>query len=220
MPVYEKLSSENLSQAKLIHQKIFPDESDIDTLEYSLSNHFIQGKICSCDFWLVKVDGKYAGITGLYAYENNHDDVWMNWFGVLPEYRRRHLGLNIFMWTIKKARKSGYKNFRLYTAKGINNDAICFYRKLGMIEENYRTEEPEICDILIFSKSLSRFKHSVEKWDNKPLYIHETMLLCATNPLLLMKQSHYKLWTLFCSDRRNFFRLIRKIIKLKIKKLF
>lgn len=210
---YEKLTKENLQIGLEIQAKIFPHECDNDLLTKSVEENgeLIQDLMTYSAFWLVKLRGNYIGITGLYAYEKYPHDVWMNWFGVVREFRRHGLGRKILKWTIKKAKSLKYKYFRLYTEIGDNDDAIAFYRHQGFKEEFYLAEK-EIDNFLIFSKALHLHKRKVKKWNNRPLYLYEQLLNYSVTPFDIIKETPRSfLYILFCRPR-TFWRILRKTI--------
>jgi len=125
-------------------------------------------------YWLIKVDSKYVGVTGLYSYKEFPDDIWLAWFGILKPERRKGYATATFKKMLKKSKENGYQTLRLYTDKIENSDAVCFYKKMGMTSEIYvnpKDPHDEEGGTLIFSMSVQG--NPVPNWDNKYLYLHE-----------------------------------------------
>jgi len=169
---FEKINESNLADAINIQREIFPLESGEEDLRETSKNivpnhQFLQ------KYWLSKVDDKYIGICGLYAYKAYPKDAWLGWFGVIEEERRKGYGAQIFKHIIKLAKDFGFENLRLYTDEEDNVAAIKLYKKFGMVSEVYDNPEDvhfEISKTLIFSINLTGEKTIL--WDNKNLYIN------------------------------------------------
>lgn len=173
------VTKENIALAQEVQKKVFPKEYQNDTLQNSLksSPEYLS------QFWLVKQGKKFIGLTGIYYYPQYPKDAWLNWFGVVPEFRRKGFGRKIFNRTYAYARRLGFKNFRLYTDAKDNTATLAFYRSLGMKEEKYFPAQDDFTDILIFSKSCHPFKKRTTAWKNKYLYIQEQLLLSQNDML-------------------------------------
>ena len=111
---YIEINMDNLDLAVNIQNEIFPKES--------ARNHYLETINKNVDYekyYLVYNNDKVIGITGLYCKENIYEtnSIWLGWFGVLPEYRRRGYGKNILLDTINMAinlsNKYPIKYFRL-----------------------------------------------------------------------------------------------------------
>ena len=121
-------------------------------------------------YYLAYKNKEVIGITGLYEYNDAPDEIWVAWYGVLPEYRRLGYGTKILLWTMKEAKRKQKTTIRLYTEMGVNKEAIELYRKLGFIEEKYLAEKLAY-DCYIFSKSLT--DKPTKPFDNKNLSLAE-----------------------------------------------
>lgn len=162
---YEKITKDNLGEAVSVQNTIFPHENGKQNFIDSINGADYRRELI---FWLVYLDKTPIGVTGLYAYNEYPHDAWMGWFGVLPKYRGKGYGGQIFDFFEREARQRGYENIRLYTDSLENSDAVGFYEKKGMVSEEYSNPEDifhATGKILIFSKSLNN--SPVEKWDNK-----------------------------------------------------
>lgn len=178
------VQTDNLHIAQEIQKKVFPKEYQNDTLENSLTStpEYLS------QFWLVKKGKKFIGLTGIYFYPQYPKDAWLNWFGVIPEFRRKGYGRKIFNRTYAYARRLGFDNFRLYTDAKDNENTLAFYRSLKMKEEKYLPPQDDFTDILIFSKSCHPFKKRIHAWNNKYLYIQEQLLLSQNNMISYIKK--------------------------------
>jgi len=84
-------------------------------------------------YYVVKVNGKVIGITGL------HKELWvagdsvcMGWFALDPEYQRRGIGSRMMERTIWIAREKGFKRLFVETYTGDDfESARNFYEKFG-----------------------------------------------------------------------------------------
>lgn len=76
-----------------------------------------------------------VAITGLYNEKDKHDEdeVWLGWFGVIPECRGMGIGREVLEWSIKEARQLGYKKLRLWTTTYPDEaNAQELYEKVGL----------------------------------------------------------------------------------------
>ncbi len=78
------------------------------TGEFKHINSYLQ-------YYLVYEKNTLVGITGIYRYPEQND-CWLGWFGVLQSERRKGVGSQILLETMKRARKLGCKRLRLWTA--------------------------------------------------------------------------------------------------------
>ena len=169
---FEVLSKENLDIAIKIQHNIFPLENGSEdlkeTINEGLPNHqFLQ------KYWLAKVNNKYVGICGLYAYKSAPKDAWLGWFGVVEDERRKGFATEILEFSMQQAKNLGFETLRLYTDEEDNASAIKLYDKFSMISEIYDNPEDvhfEISKTLIFSKSLTDKPTTL--WNNKNLYVN------------------------------------------------
>jgi GNAT superfamily N-acetyltransferase len=77
--------------------------------------------------WLIVVDD-IIGICGLYALKST-EELWLGWFGIIPEYRYKGLGTKVLARLENKAKKRGAKRLFVYVDK--NEKAIPFYKRNG-----------------------------------------------------------------------------------------
>lgn len=161
---------DNYNEAIRIQNEIFPHEDGTINILASLDRNLfmkITGIFYPDDkvkYYIAILKNEPIGITGLYSI--NKKEVWLAWFGILPNYRNRGYGEELLKETINLAKKLGYEGLRLYTDKVGNSKAIKLYEKVGFIGEKYLAEKLSY-DCWIYSKNLE--SKEIELWDNKNL---------------------------------------------------
>ena len=115
-------------------------------------------------YYLAYLNQQPIAITGLYYYPDYPDDMWLAWFGVLPDYQGHGYGKKVLKWSMETALSKGKKNFRLYTDESNMSIAVNLYKSFGFIGEKYSGEELDY-DCYLYSKSLTSDK--VDLWNNK-----------------------------------------------------
>jgi ribosomal protein S18 acetylase RimI-like enzyme len=78
--------------------------------------------------------GRILGTSGLYAYTRDAAEaVWLAWFCVDPEFRRRGIGSRLLDFSIQEARRTGRDYLRLYTSDRPNEAAAqILYESRGL----------------------------------------------------------------------------------------
>lgn len=135
---------------------------DIDIYE-----NIAKGIIKDSDYSLVKNDSnEVVGTIGYYkSAESNY--CWMNWFGILKEYRNKGYGKKTLEEFEKYIKNKGVKTIYLYTGKEINKEAVKLYRKCGYIMQEEVFAKGIEHDLVIMGKSLyNRYR----KWDGEPIW--------------------------------------------------
>jgi GNAT superfamily N-acetyltransferase len=127
------------------------------------------------DFWIAKSsDSQCVGIVGLYAFFDYPKDAWLDWFGVLPKYRREGMGKVILNFAKTQAKKNGFETLRLWTDDSDNRDAIEFYKKNGMQIEQYENpDDVHYQDGNTVILSISLTDKTLIHWSNKKIYLKE-----------------------------------------------
>lgn len=164
------VNKENSINAIRIQQSIFPLENGKQDILESLQQNkkhyqFLQ-------YYLIKYEEKFIGISGLYCYNEYPKDAWMAWFGVLPIYRRNGIGTKTLEFLKKIAKKYKFENLRVYTDSNSNHYACKLYDKFFQYKEIYLNEKGkyyQVGDTLIYSTSLTTKK--VEPWKDKCLFL-------------------------------------------------
>ena len=80
--------------------------------------------------YLVKHDDNVVGICGLYShYENSIDELWLGWFGTIPEFRNKKIGQFALEWMIENSKSIGCSKIMSY----VNTDGkpLSFYYRNG-----------------------------------------------------------------------------------------
>ena len=169
---FEVLSKANLDIAINIQHDIFPLENGSEDLKETV-NKSIPCHQSLQNYWLAKVNNKYVGICGLYAYKAYPKDAWLGWFGVVENERRKGYGTKILEFSMQQARQLGFETLRLYTDEEDNANAIKLYNKFGMIDEIYDNAVDvhfKISRTLILSKNL--ISKPTTLWNNKNLFLN------------------------------------------------
>lgn len=169
------IDENNLNMALEIQLQIFPKESALK--EYK---DIIMRKQEYQKNYIVYDNDKLVGITGLYTNEplEETNSIWLGWFGVLKQYRKKGYGIKILKETMEIAKdlskKYPIKYFRLYTSSKDNPESLFLYDKVMDIKEEYNNEEDfnynNTC--IIYSKALSD-QIKIPYWNNRNLNIRE-----------------------------------------------
>ena len=107
------------------------------------------------------------------------DDVWLGWYGILPEFRSRGIGKQSLLDTIELAKRFNRKYFRLYTNNDINSTAYPLYEKVMSLREVYQNFEDDkeyVDKYAIYSCSFN--DEEVLLWNNRCAYISEDCKMC------------------------------------------
>ncbi len=171
---YQKVDTNNLRLALGIQHRIWPGEGvDEDYLEKPL--HPEDNSNAS---WLVYYQGRLVGLTGVFTFDpdeagyDNGESVWMDWFAILPEFRRRHFGRQVLQDTINYCRQLGtHKFFRIDTTYFPGRPAVSLYDQVIPLREECTAEDTPAKkqNYLIYSCSLGDYP--IKPWDNRLLDI-------------------------------------------------
>lgn len=159
----------NALEAINIQRSIFLDDglmNILNSLDYSLFLS-ITGLPYPDDhvkYYLAYLNGIPMGITGLYYYPGYDDEMWLAWFGILPEYQGKGYGKKLLEWSMNKVKESNRKILRLYTDETNMQVATSLYTSMGFIHEKYNGEELDY-NCYIYSKSLT--DEPVSAWNDK-----------------------------------------------------
>ena len=177
---YELITLDNLNLAISIQGVVFPGESAIEHYKLSIKTNYKNSL-----YYIIKMNGIPVGITGMYIlnlYAENvidKDDVWLGWYGILPEFRSRGIGKQSLLDTIEMAKRFKRKYFRLYTVNDINSTAYSLYEKVMSIREvyqNYEDDNEYIDKYAIYSCGFN--DEEVPLWNNRYAYISEDCKMC------------------------------------------
>lgn len=82
------------------------------------------------EVWLIHFNNKIIGICGLYSLkENNNSELWLGWFGIIPEYRNQKLG-SVVLAELENLAKINNCEI-LYTYVDIEGKPLTFYYRNG-----------------------------------------------------------------------------------------
>lgn len=184
---YEKISKENIKLATKIQYEIFPNSSAYTKYLKQINSD----KKIPVDY-LVYCKLNPIGIIGLYEQDGDEASIWLSYFGLLKQYRKKGLGKQMFNDVIELAKSYNKKYLRLYTYEVWNGVAQEFYKKHMQLEEYYTNKNDDQIDILegkpkIFSYSLTGDK--IEPWNNKYIGLN------------LDDEEHFKSVRLMIKDR-------------------
>jgi len=165
------IDSKNIKLAAKIQYNIFRDSNSVGYADYleEVNNNNIVGNDWCKDF-IIYHKNIPVGVIGLFKYGKYPENIWLNWFGVLPEYRVKGYGTAALFKIIKLARMYNANNFRLFTYALWYKDAQNIYRKTMQLEEDYTNEN----DIEYLKKqgeckifSISLVDKVAKAWNNK-----------------------------------------------------
>lgn len=134
----EIVSSKNIHDFKPIFEGLVPDfgYSYYHTILVwcgiinEISGHSKKGNKY-WEVWLVKNDeDTVIGICGLFALLPNFTkELWLGWFGILPEHRNKGLGKDVLDWMKEKAKNAGAEKIFSYVDK--SGTPLPFYFRNG-----------------------------------------------------------------------------------------
>lgn len=112
------------------------------------------------------------GITGVYTEEIDKDSIWLDWFCVVPEYRKMGFGEQILRDTIEYAKKIGkFLYFRAETNYWKGRPAVSLYDKVMNVKEVYTAENKNAeKPTLIYTYN---FTEKSELWNNRFLGLND-----------------------------------------------
>lgn len=172
----EELSKDNIKIAGKIQYDIFNKYEEVGYLDYKdeikVKNRLRKRYLPLT--YLAYHSGEPVAFIGLYEIEGYPDDIWVNWFGVREDKRRKGIGTQLLFKIVEIARLYDKKNLRLHTLKNLNFEAQSIYRKVMQICEPYTNKED--CkyikdDVLVYSLSLK--DKIVPLWNNKYIDIND-----------------------------------------------
>ena len=136
---YEMLNLKNLNVAFKIQKQTWPDDPDYD----DLYDKAINSKDDNC-FFLVYDNETLVGITGVDVYAEYPSTIWLDWFAILPEHRKKGYGKKVLLDTIYCCKNlNKYDCFRIDTTYYENRPALILYDKVMQLKEDYTIEDTE-----------------------------------------------------------------------------
>ena len=167
---YIKLDSENINLAYDIQKTIFKDDPNYANFLSKLNN---EDKFETC--FIVYFEDNPIGITGTYLEDIDSKSIWLDWYGVLEEYRRQGFGKQILLDTINYCKSlNRFDYFRLDTTYWENRPVIKLYDDIMHLREEYTIEDTDTIkhNWLIYTYNLRENKN-IEPWNNRNLYLNE-----------------------------------------------
>ena len=99
--------------------------------------------------WLVETQGRIVGICGLYSLKHkDNSELWLGWFGVLPQYRSNKIGQAAIQYMEAEGRRAGAQKLMSYISPG--EQPLKFYTNNGFED----TGEVQEDFYLVIEKSL------------------------------------------------------------------
>ena len=128
-----QLSSFRLNEASKLLYNTFEDITQDDKLLLKKSLTHISDTIKLEYFTLIDEDKNLVGITGLYNEDDdNKDDIWLGWFCIDKDYRKKGLSKKLLKFTIDRALSYDKKILKLYVYNSKKyQPAIKLYEQFG-----------------------------------------------------------------------------------------
>lgn len=165
---YEILNLKNLDTAFKIQKETWPNDPDYE----DLYDKAVNTKDDNC-FFLVYDENNLIGITGVGVNREYPKTIWLDWFTILPEHRRKGYGKKVLLDTIQYCKKlNRYDDFRIDTTYYEGRPALYLYDEVMQMKEKYTIEDTENLksNTIIYSYSLNG---KLELWNNKYLGLNE-----------------------------------------------
>ncbi len=161
---YVLLDKNNLNFAYEIQKNTWSNEPDYE----NLYDKAINTKDDNC-FFLIYTDKDLIGITGVDVFREYPDTIWLDYFTILPAYRRKGYGEKVLKDTINYCKKlNRFRYFRIETTYYKDRPALFLYDKVMPMKENYTKEDTDTLknNTIIYSYSLHG---KLKLWNNKYL---------------------------------------------------
>lgn len=164
---YVKIDKDNFEIGYNIQKQIWEDEPDYENFKSKANSNDADNMS-----WLVFYNNMPIGITGVFTEDFDEETIWLDWYGILPEYRKQGLGKKILLDTIEYCKKlDKYEYLRLDTTYWDGRPAISLYDSVMTFKEKYDAEDTEIShNWWIYTYSL---KGKKEHWNNRIIGLSE-----------------------------------------------
>lgn len=165
---YKTIDLNDLNLAYEIQKETWPEDPDYEDLYDKAVN--VRDDNC---FFLVYDNETLIGITGVDVFKEYPDTIWLDWFTILPEHRRKGYGKKVLLDTIQYCKGlNRYDTFRVETTYYESKSALFLYDKVMQLKEDYTIEDTDTLknNTLIYSYSLNG---KLESWNNKYLGLRE-----------------------------------------------
>lgn len=165
-----KLTADNLEFALMVQNEIFPE--DDARVRYTQS---VNGENDN-NYFLIYNGDECIGVSGLSHYGANTQDGFLDWFGILPRFRRKGYGSDALRLLDETARDLGYRRMRVLVNldKGYNG-ATQFLKANGYVCESYQCPSDRASmsgNYAILSRALYTAE-PMELWNNRNIHITE-----------------------------------------------
>lgn len=164
---YEIVTINNYEMAFNIQKELWPDEPDLNHF-LDKANNYKKDNVS----FIVYLDNTPIGITGIYIEDIDFESLWLDWYGILPEYREKGIGKKVLLDTIDYCKLlSNYEYLRLDTTYWDGRPAINLYDSVMTYKEKYTIEDKEKSHSWwIYTYSL---KGKNKLWNNRYLGLSE-----------------------------------------------
>lgn len=171
---YKKVNKDNIEMAYTIQKSIWPEDPDYNGFLNKVNNPSDDNIN-----WLVYDNNEIIGITGVYVEDEDNESIWLGWFAILPQYRKKGYGEKVLLDTIDYCKKlNRYLYFRIDTTYYENRPALFLYDKIMDLCEKYTAEDTDEkkYNYLIYTYGL---KGEVKPWNNRYLGLNEYYDKCV-----------------------------------------
>lgn len=164
---YVKVSKDNYKIAYNIQKQIWVDEPDYENFKNKSESNELDNIS-----WIVFYNNEPIGITGFFTEGFDSETIWLDWYGVLPQYRQNGFGRKILLDTIEYCKNlNKYEYLRLDTTYWDGRPAISLYDSVMTFKEKYAIEDEETShNWWIYTYSL---KGKKELWNNRYIGLTE-----------------------------------------------
>ena len=165
---YVELNLNNLDIAYKIQKETWPKDPDYEDL-YDKATNTKEDNI----IFLVYDKNNLIGITGVDVFSEYPDTIWLDWFTILKEYRKREYGTKVLLDTINYCKQlKKYDVFRVEVTYYEKRPALYLYDKVMQLKEKYTLEDTKTSktNTLIYSFSLNG---KLDLWNNRYLGLRE-----------------------------------------------
>lgn len=172
---YEQVTESNMNLAYKIQKNVWKNYPDYNNFVNKAKNT-TEDNVS----FIIYVNDIVIGITGVYVDEKYSDSIWLDWFCILPEYRKRGYGKQVLIDTIEYARNlNRFLYFRIETTYYKDRPAIFLYDKVMPFKEKYTMEDTDEFSYnrLIYTYN---FTPKIEMWDNRYLGLNDYYMVDVT----------------------------------------
>lgn len=173
---YVEVTMDNIDIAYNIQKAIWKTDPDYNNF-FKKANNTKDDNIA----FIVYFQGVPIGITGVYIEDIDLKSIWLDWFCVLPEYRRIGLGKTILTDTIQYAKElKRFEYFRVETTYWEGRPAIKLYDEIMTFKEKYTIEDTSEIqhNWIIYTYT---FGDKREYWNNRNLELEDYYKNCKSD---------------------------------------